>query len=226
MGKLTYEKIIEYKKIKDINHLITEKQKIQINKLINEYDTSSIKNRLDSIRQFILCGVDNHWLGRIKIIRTKLKTDTISDYACKIRYGEKWLEKQRELKNKVKITFDNLKNKYGDVIAMEKWEDLKRKRKTYGKQIMIDKYGEDEGLLRWERALSSKINTMQERKKIKPYRNGRTLIEYQERYGNKIGYEKWIKRNNTQKYRFSIQYYIDTYGKNYIDEWVKYTKSM
>ena len=115
-----------------------------------------------------MCGVDNHWLGRIKIIRTKLKNDTISEYACKVRYGDKWYEKQSELKNKVKITFNNLKNKYGETIATEKWEEIKRNRKTYGKQIMIDKYGEEEGILRWEKALSSKINTMHERKKIKP----------------------------------------------------------
>jgi hypothetical protein len=226
MGKLTYEKIINYKKIKDITNLITEKHKIQINKLINEYDTQSIKNRLDSIRQFILCGVDDHWLGRIKIIRTKLKTDVISDYSCKIRYGDMWEQKQFEFKNKVKTTFDTLKDKFGYEIAKEKWEELKIKRKTYGKEIMIEKYGEDEGLKKWKSALNSKINTMLERKKITPYRNGRTLLEYQERDGIKLGYEKWVKRNNKQKYRFSIQYYIDTYGENYIEEWVKYTKSM
>jgi C-terminal processing protease CtpA/Prc len=33
--------------------------------------------------------------------RTKLKNDTISEYACKVRYGDKWYEKQSELKNKV-----------------------------------------------------------------------------------------------------------------------------
>jgi hypothetical protein len=226
MGKLTYEKIINYKKIKDINNLITEKQKLQIEKIINEYDTNSIKNRLDSIRQFILCGVDDHWLGRIKIIRNKLKTDVISDYSCKIRYGNMWEEKQNELKNKIKTTFDTLKDKFGDEVAKEKWEELRLKRRTYGKKIMVEKYGDIEGLKRWESALKSKVKTMAERKKIKPYRNGRTLVEYQERYGVKSGYQKWIERNNKQKYRFSIQYYIDTYGDNYVEEWIKYTNSM
>jgi hypothetical protein len=53
---------------------------------------------------------------------------------------------------------------------------------------------------------------MAERKKIKPYRNGRTLKEYQSRYGEIRGHELWKIRNDRQSYRFSKDYYIDKYG--------------
>jgi hypothetical protein len=226
MGKLTYEKIINYKKIRDIKHLITEKQEIEINKIANYYDTSTIKNRLDSIRQFILCGVDNRWLGRLRIIRNKLKTDVISEYSCKIRYGDNWKKKQDEIKDKVKMNKENFIKKYGKKIGTKKWEERNRKVVSYGLKPAIERYGEVEGRKKWEDTLSRKITTMSERKKIKPYRNGRTLVEYQERHGIKVGYEKWKLRNEKQKYRFSPQYYIDKYGDGFLEEWEKYTKSM
>ena len=114
MAKITYDRFITYKKIKDLVHLINEKQKIQIVKLSDVYDTQSIKNRLDSIREFILCGVDEHWLGRLRIIQRKLKTDTISVYACKIRYGDKWNYKRNTLIEKVKGSEENYIRRFGE----------------------------------------------------------------------------------------------------------------
>jgi hypothetical protein len=46
MGKLTLNKILNYKKIKDIKNQVTEKQILELNSVIEKYDTSTIKNRL------------------------------------------------------------------------------------------------------------------------------------------------------------------------------------
>jgi hypothetical protein len=227
MGNLTYEKFINYKKIKDIQELITEKQIFQINNICRHYDTTTIKNRLDSIRQFIICGVEDHWLGRIGVIRKKLKTDTISEYSCKIRYGCKWEEKLKELKEKVRYSKEKFIEKYGYDEGLIEFEKRKLQCRSYGKDIMIERYGEEVGEKKWYKTLSQKIQTMSDRKKIKPYRNGNTLNEYQQRYGVKVGYNKWIEKNRKQKYRFSLIYYIDKFGENKgLEKWEEYCKSM
>jgi hypothetical protein len=226
VSNLDLETFVKYKKIRDINHLITDNQVKQINNLKKFYNKKTIKNRLDSIRQFILCGVDKNWLSRLKIIQEKVKTDSISDFACKIRYGDKWKEKQNELKLKVVQTQQKYIEKYGEEIGTEKWNSLKQKRRSYGREIMIQRYGEELGVQKWEKTLQSKVQTMAERKKIKPYRNGRTLIEYQERYGANDGHLKWKERNEKQKYRFSVDYYKNTYNEQWETKWDEYVQSM
>lgn len=226
MALLTYDKFVNYKKIKDICNLINDSQKKQIMILSRYYTTETIKNRLDSLRQFILCGVDKNWLSRLKIIKEKLKTDVISEYSCKIRYGDMWEIKRNEIKNKVKIDEAKFVSKYGQQEGLKKWEEHKLKLRSYGKEIMIEKYGEEEGLKKWESALQSKINTMAKRKLINPYRNGRTLVEYQNRYGVKEGYIKWKRRNENQSYRFSIDYFKNEYKDNWAQKWEEYKESM
>ena len=112
MGKIKMEQFLKYKKIKDIKDLITEHQYNEINKLFYYYDTITIKNRLTNIRDFILNGVDSNWLGRLRIITNKLKNDVISEYSCKIRYGNNWEQKQNVLKEKVKMDKNNFIKKY------------------------------------------------------------------------------------------------------------------
>lgn len=226
MGKLQMENFLNYKKIKDVKNLITKNQYDEIKKLFNYYDTVTIKNRLTNIRDFIINGVENRWLGRLKIITKKLKNDVISDYSCKVRYGDKWKERQDILKEKVKHNLEKYIEKHGKEEGLKMWNNLNMKRRSYGKEIMIERYGEEEGKKKWENTLKRKINTMSERKKINPYRNGRTLIEYQERYGINDGYLKWKKRNDKQKYRFSIDYYKDMYNEEWEEKWVEYIQSM
>ena len=226
MGILTYEKFVNYKKIKNICDLINRKQEKQIDNLTKYYDTMTIKNRIDSIRQFILCGVDKNWVSRLKIIKTKLKTDVISVYSCKIRYGHKWEDKRNEILSKVKLDESKFILKYGKKDGEKKWIEHKTKLRSYGKDIMVEKYGKEEGMKRWEKALKSKIETMSERKLIKPYRNGRTLTEYQNRYGINDGYTKWKIRNEKQSYRFSIEYFKNIYKNEWEQKWEDYKQSM
>jgi len=226
MGMLTIEKFLNYKKIKDITHLITEKQFFEIEKLFIFYNTETIKNRLTNIRHFILNKVDEKWLGRLYIIKNRLKNDVLSEYSCKVRYGNNWEIKQNEIKEKVKMDKEKFISLYGLTEGIKRWKERNEKTISYGLDPAVKRYGEVEGKKRWELTLKKKINTMSERKKIKPYRNGRTLSEHQERYGLYEGYNIWKKKNDKVSYRFSKQYYIDTYGDMGKEMWEKYCLNM
>ena len=73
MENLTIEKIINYKKIIDVKHMITEKQYNQLGNVVKYYNVKTIRNRLTNIREFIINGVDTHWVGRLRVIVNKLK---------------------------------------------------------------------------------------------------------------------------------------------------------
>jgi hypothetical protein len=227
MGKVTIEKFLQYNKIKDVRNLITKPQYDQLDRVFLFYDTKTIKNRLQNIRDFIINNVETNWVGRLKIITKKLKNDVISEYSCKIRYGDKWKEKRETLKDKVRMDKNNFIKKYGEEEGVRRWEERNIKVISYGLKPAIMRYGEVEGKKKWENTLFRKNKTMYETKKIRPYRNGRTLVEYQKRYGVEIGYRKWIDRNNKQKYRFSLNYYTDKFGQELgVQEWEKYCESM
>jgi len=227
MGVITIEQFLNYKKIKEVKHLITKNQYYEIYKIIEYYDTNSIKNRLLNITDFILNNVESKWLGRLGVIVRNLKNDAISEYACKIRYGDNWKIKQDEFKDKVKMDKNNFIKKYGIDLGTKKWEQRNKKAVSYGLKPAIERYGEEEGRKRWEKTLNSKIATMAKNKKIRPYRNGRTLPEYQNRYGIELGYKKWYDRNQRQSYRFSLTYYIDKYGEvDGLKFWNEYCVSM
>ncbi len=227
MGKLQVEKFMDYKKIRDIKNLITDKQIKQMQNLTRFYDNQSIKNRLTNIRYFIVCGVDKNWLARLKIITTELKNDVISDYSCKIRYGDFWREKKQELVDKTRMNKEKFISMYGEEIGVERWKSRNDKLKTYGLVAAVNRYGLAEGKDRWEKTLAKKISTMGENKKVRKYRNGRTLPEYQQRYGVEEGFKKWDRRNKMHSYRFSKDYYIEKFGE--IDgeiQWKLYCENM
>lgn len=230
MGKLTVDKILERKIIKELNLMeITEHQVSQLNNIINNFDAKTIKNRLVNIRDFLKYKVSGDWLDRINIIRTVLKNDVTSDYALEIRYGKENVEViKNTFKEKFSITLKRYVENFGEIDGTKKWEEYKIKSKTaWGLKACIHKFGEIDGPKKWEERLSKKVETMKERKKLKPYRNGRTLEEYQNRYGIEDGFTRWKKRNDTQSYRFSIQYYIGKYGDvDGLKKWNEYKKCM
>lgn len=230
MGKLTKERLLGRKIFESIDLTkLTDKQMVEIDNIIEVYDTKTIKNRLVNIRDFILYGVEDDWLGRIKIIREVLKNDVTSDYALEIRYGKNNVDKiKKTFKSKYGITEERFINKYGDKEGFKKWVEYKIKSKTpWGLDMCVEKYGEIEGPKKWDERLTKKIKTMSERKKVMPYRNGRTLDEYQNRYGIEEGFKRWSKRNQKQSNRFSKQYYINNYGDDIGEtRWLEYCKSM
>lgn len=210
--------------------LVTERHKQEIYKILNFYkkENKCIRNRLKTIYDFIQYDVEGDWLERINIILTVLKNDSQTDYALEIRYGKKNIEKMR-LKSKSRgHTLDGYIKKYGDIDGPIKYKEFREKSKCpWGLSFCVEKYGEIEGKLKWEEKLAKKIKTQNERKAIKPYRNGQTLEEYQNRYGDKEGYDLYHKKNSKISYRFSENYYIENYGE--IDgklRWEKYKDQM
>ena len=227
MTELTVDRLINYKKIKEINHKITPNQFKELNNIIKFYNIKTIGNRLVNIRDFILYGVDKNWAARLRIIQRKLKSNTFSSYSCKIRYGDSWEIMQNIFKEKTRMDKNKFIELYGKELGINKWKERNEKIKSYGLDNMIQRYGEEIGTLKWKSVLSQKIKTMQIRKEIMPYRNGRTMVEYQKRYGINDGYKKWEERNNRQSYRLSLNGYIDRYGViNGTKKWEEYCLTM
>jgi len=233
MIKIDVENVINRKTIKPLylKGVLTQRHKNEINNICDVYNSVTIKNRIKNIHDFIKYDVDGTipWVKRLEIIQKELNNDIASKYALEIRYGKCNVDKKRfELGVKFSHTLEKYIEKYGKIIGNEKYDEYLRKSKTpWGLKGCVDRYGEIEGKKKWVERLNKKINTQNERKKIKPYRNGRTLNEYQNKYGVKLGYFKWKKRNEKQSYRFSKKYYINTYGSEKGNiKWVEYKKSM
>lgn len=227
MGKLTLENFLNYKKIKDLT--ISGRHKDEIRKILTEYDSKNIKNRVGNIVNFIKFDVDGCWLDRLNIIVNDLKNDSSSLKSFKIRYGNDVGVKLFNEKNeKTKIDLNFFINKFGENKGYSEWENFKIKSKTpWGLEACVKKYGKENGKKKWEERLNKKIKTQNECKKIKPYRNGRTLKEYQNRYGFIKGYDLWKLRNDRCSYRFSVDYYIEKYGDILGKvKWEEYKKNM
>jgi len=207
---------------------VTEFQNNEILKILEIYKGDKINNRLNNIMLFIKHNVDGDWVERLSIITNVLKNDVMSDYALEIRYGKNNVSKIKdELSKKVSHTYEKFINRYGNELGDEKWKSYLEVKKVWGLSASIKKYGDELGREKWKNMLDKKNNTMLERKKITPYRNGRTLAEYQQRHGVKDGYKKWLERNKKQSYRFSKEYYINTFGEIEGDIlWEKYKANM
>lgn len=115
-----------------------------------------------------------------------------------------------EHKKKYGRTADQLKEQYGE----EYVKDLLKRKATHTVQYHIDKHGEIEGRRIWDDIISKKTITQKIRRDTgHVYKNGRTLHEYQLKYGIDKGFVLWEKRNKAQSYRWSLQYYVDKYGE-------------
>lgn len=137
------------------------------------------------------------------------------------KYGEELgLKKWNDHKTKFGRTNEQLREQYGS----EYVNALSKKKATFSKKHYIKKYGEELGLKKWNDVLHKKLKTQKDNFKNKLWKNGRTLEEYQERYGVVIGYKKWTERNRVQSYKVSKQRYIDEYGEELGSEICKSVK--
>lgn len=127
------------------------------------------------------------------------------------RYGEEeGLRRWNEQKKKYGKTKEQLRLKHGDDYV----NNLSKRKVSHSLESCIERYGETLGPIKWQERLSKKLQT-QKIKKLSghTYKNGRTLQEYQERYGIEDGFNRWEKRNIRQSYMTSKQRYIDEYGE-------------
>jgi very-short-patch-repair endonuclease len=214
MKKIDTQKFLDRKIFNDLDKNNISKQNfIEIEKILEIYNSNTIKNRLKNIYFFIKYNVDGDWVNRLEIIQNILKNDVMSEYSLEIRYGKSNVEKiKKENDKKVSHTIKTYISRYGEIDGEIKYNEYLKTKSSWGLKPCINKYGKSKGKKIWSERLIKKINTQKERKLIKPYRNGRTLSEYQNKYGIRNGFEKWVERNNKQSYRFSKRYYIETYG--------------
>ncbi len=224
------ERFLKRKKFNDIQSVITDRHKFEILKIINKFENDGnfnrISNRLQNIYYFIIYDVDGCWLERIEKIKI-LGSDITSELALEVRYGKHGKEHLKKTIDKMKNTLENFISRYGEEVGKVKYSEYREKNRfVWGLENCIKKYGKIEGPKKWDIMLNKKIQTQNEVKKNKKYRNGRTLLEYIERYGEIDGKAKWLERNNKQKFRFSEEYYITKYGiKIGKIKWLEYCKN-
>lgn len=198
-SKKLIDRILNRKTLKHINYVkLKPKIKKQLNEICEYYDYEFLELRLNNIKNFIEYNVEDEWVERLYKIKFQLKNDSSSLYSFKVRYGDIGGQKLFNLKSeKSKINEINFTNKYGEVEGKKKWLEFRGEfqKSKWGEKYYIEKHGEVEGKKKWESALNKKIITQRERKeKIGPYKNGQTLIEYQNRYGIVIGLEKYNEK--------------------------------
>jgi len=137
------------------------------------------------------------------------------------KFGEvEGLEMWNEHKKRFGRTNDQLKETHGEDYVKE----LNKKRATFSKSAYIKKHGLIYGTKKWELVLEKKLQTQKDNFKNKKWNNGRTLDEYQKRYGVEKGYTKWSERNRVQSYSVSKQRYIDEFGETVGSEMCKRIK--
>lgn len=216
------EELLSLKLLKEVSHLVNDKSKIELVKIIKKYTKKDLKNRIINIATFIKYNVSSEvsWCDRIFLIKNVLKNDSSSLKSFIIRYGEKDGEKLFSIKN----------NKTKPILDCSNITEWKKRYENVGESLdkYIKLYGEKNGVVKWNEYKKKRKCTYKNNKTNgKIYLNGRTLNEYISRYGKDVGKKKYEIRNNKQKYRFSVDYYIEKYGFELGNEkWNNYRKTM
>jgi len=178
----------------------------QIDNIIVNFDKQYLLNlKKAMIINLLKYNVGGDWVYRLKE-SGKFKQDGFSLESCKIRYGDIIGQKIfNERCDKVKCKREN----YTD----EEWKELCNKKRTnLGLVGYIQKYGEELGTKKWNEYFKKWRIGIDKRKK-EGWKNGRSLGEYQEKWGIKIGYEKWRKSYDKRNYTLSLNGFIDRFGE-------------
>lgn len=190
--------------------MLSENGKNELNNILLTFSPTIIGNKIDMICNLIKYDVDGNWIDKINN-SNKFGKDSSSLESYIVRYGEYIGPKLFQLKNEKSVIN---KEKYLKTHTEDEWVALCKSKSNWGLDRCIAKYGEIDGPVKWQLRLNKKTETQRKKRESGyVYKNGRTLYEYQLKHGVEMGYKLWEKRNIIQKYRFSEQYYIDTYGE-------------
>jgi hypothetical protein len=212
--ELYYKNAEHILKVKPFNEFgnITDNIIYQLNDVVTQFTKREIQSKSLHIKTLIEFDVTGNWVDRINKSKT-FGRDSSSLNALICRYGEdvgKMLFDEKLKKSTV--TEEMYIQKYGDDMGKEKWKELCKSKVSFSEQHFVEKYGESIGKKRWKETLDKKLKSQKENFKNKKWKNGRTLVEYQERYGIEDGYKRWDIRNKRQSYMLSLQRYIDDFG--------------
>jgi len=210
------------KKMQNINCV----HKNKIKKIIREHTKKTIRNNIITIENFVDYNVPGDWSKRLFKIKNDFKRDSSSKESFKIRFGNDiGLEKFTEKTNKTTVTLDSLIKKHGKINGQRKYEQIKKRKISIGKKVMIKKYGKEIGNKKWESYLTKWKSSIKKRKSEGNWKNGLTLNELINKYGEVEGYDFWKKLSDKQKYMHSKQFYVDKYGElKGGEKWKKYCK--
>jgi len=205
---------------------ISIENKLNLLDVLTTFSPHIVGNKIEMICNLIKYDVPGNWVERMNE-SVKFGKDSSSLDSYIVRYGEEiGIKLFNEKNKKSSIT----KEKFLLNHTTDEWHDLCAKKASWGLAKCIEKYGHEIGTIKWAERVSKKTETQRlKREKGYVYKNGRTLYEYQLKHGVEKGYNLWANRNETQKYRFSEQYYIDTFGgtigrtkyQNYIERLIK-----
>jgi len=164
--------------------------------------------------------------GRYNYIKT-FKKDSTTLNAWIARYGEK-IGTLKYNERKQRLSFTSSKKYQSEKFGEEEY--IKKKR-SIGKQTMIERHGISKGtelwneyLNKWKKSSSKEgriekygvdVGTEYHNKIVDKFKYTNSLDGYIDRYGEELGTEKWHNKNKQIKYKNSKAYYIEKYGENY-----------
>jgi hypothetical protein len=139
----------------------------------------------------------NDMINRFKFIKENHLQRTKETYI--VRYGTKegeirwnsYCEKQ-----KVKNLFENKQQKYG--WTKEQFSEFNKSRAST-KQLMINRYGEEEGKQKWDSYVDRQRYT-------------NSLQYYEEKYGKDAGYEEWLNYNKEKGKSSKLEWLMEKYS--------------
>lgn len=209
--------------------IISDNQKIQLQKLLDSEVKLTSHDRRKTIYDFIINKVEDNWIERIIELR-KLGARFHSLRHYELRYGSIIGKEKYEDKNiKSSCSLENyifFHGKEKGTFLYNKSCEAKKGIATINKYIAL--YGEEKGITKWkEYQEKRKLTYKKKREEGYVFNNGRSLHEYIKKHGIEEGQILWQERNDKQSYRFSIDYYINKYGLELgMIEWVKYCNKM
>lgn len=185
---------------------VNEHSLLQIDNLIKEFDKNYLSNiRKEMVVNLLKYNVDGDWVWRLKESE-KYKRASCSLDACIIRYGDVVGKKiYGENIEKVKSKKENY--------TAEEWKVIcDSKKSNLGLDGYIQKYGEVDGNKRWDAYLLKWRDGIKKRKESGVWKNGRSLAEFQEKWGICEGYKKWRAGYDKRNYTLSLKGFIDRFG--------------
>lgn len=207
--------------------LINDVQKIQLLRIVENFNKKNIRNNYLTIRSFIIYNVDGDWLDRMNRIKNEFHRDSSSLESFKCRFGDEFGHKKWD--EKTKSTTQNLENfikKFGEKKGKKEYDKYKKSKTSIGLDIMIKRHGEEGGKKRWDEYLKKWRIGIKNRKESFPWKNGLTLEEYIQRYGERKGNKLWQERKKWNVYTHSKQYYLNNYGQEEGEKrWETYCKN-
>lgn len=225
-----YQKFINRKNMKDVKHLISNKQEKEIKDVLKRIEETGVSieqlgRRI--IPKMIKSGVSNLYVRRIAR-KKKYSPRGTSKYGMILLYGRKgyeywesykekqaytnsfdykrknygWTKEDFENYNKKRaVTLKNLKKRHGEIEGLKKWKNYK-KRQAYTNSIdyFIEKFGYENGIKEWKR-----IN----KEKSMSYEN--LMRKYQDEEKVKFILGNWMRSKTYSK--VSQNLFIEIYSE-------------